>query len=36
MLRALRWRIGLSLLLFTLLGVALWRGWIAPHGLYNQ
>ena len=33
MLRALTWRIGLSAGLFVLLLVALWQGWITPHGV---
>lgn len=31
--RALTWRIGLSLGLFALLLLAGWMGWIQPHGL---
>ena len=31
--RALTWRIGLSLALFALLLLAGWMGWIQPHGL---
>lgn len=31
--KALVWRIGLSLLLFVLLFVAYWMGLIQPHGL---
>jgi len=31
--KALSWRIGLSLLLFILLFVAYWLGWIQPHGI---
>lgn len=31
--RALTWRIGLSLGLFALLLFAGWMGWIQPHGL---
>lgn len=31
--RALTWRIGLSLLLFILLFVAYAMGWIQPHGI---
>jgi hypothetical protein len=33
MLRALTWRIGLSLALFGLLFFAAHNGWIQPHGL---
>jgi hypothetical protein len=33
MLRALTWRIGLSLALFAFLVVAARRGWIIPHGI---
>ena len=29
--KALSWRIGLSLLLFCLLFFAFWMGWITPH-----
>lgn len=29
--KALTWRIGLSLLLFILLFVGYWLGWITPH-----
>ena len=32
--RALTWRIGLSIGLFLLLMLAGWMGWIEPHGLY--
>ena len=32
MLRALTWRIGLSVLLFVLLLLALWARWITPRG----
>lgn len=32
--RALTWRIGLSIGLFLLLLLAGWMGWIEPHGLY--
>ncbi|MCY3852294.1 MAG: twin transmembrane helix small protein [Gammaproteobacteria bacterium] len=31
--RALTWRIGLSIGLFLLLLLAGWMGWIEPHGL---
>lgn len=31
--KALTWRITLSLLLFILLFVAFWLGWIAPHAI---
>ena len=33
MLRALTWRIGLSVVLFVLLLAAYFLGWIRPHGL---
>ncbi|MBS0376203.1 MAG: twin transmembrane helix small protein [Proteobacteria bacterium] len=33
MLRALTWRIGLSVLLFALLILAARQGWIVPHGV---
>ena len=33
MLRALTWRIGLSVALFVLLLVAAREGWIVPHGV---
>ena len=33
MVRALAWRIGLSVGLFVLLLVAYYRGWIVPHDL---
>ncbi|HVE44324.1 MAG TPA: twin transmembrane helix small protein [Gammaproteobacteria bacterium] len=31
--KALTWRIGLSIFLFILLMGAFWMGWITPHGL---
>ncbi len=31
--KALSWRIGLSLVLFLLLMVAFWMGWITPHSM---
>ncbi len=31
--RALSWRIGLSLVLFLLLMLGYWLGWIHPHGI---
>ena len=31
--RALTWRVGLSLGLFALLLLAAWAGWIQPHGI---
>lgn len=34
--RALTWRIGLSIGLFLLLLLAGWMGWIEPHGLYPK
>ena len=34
--RALTWRIGLSIGLFLLLLLAGWMGWIEPHGLYSK
>ena len=34
--RALTWRIGLSISLFLLLLLAGWMGWIEPHGLYPK
>ena len=33
MVRALTWRVGLSVGLFALLIIAAWCGWIVPHGL---
>lgn len=33
MLRALTWRIGLSVLLFVLLLLGSWAGWITPDGV---
>lgn len=33
MMRALCWRVGLSIALFALLVLAAWRGWIVPHGI---
>ncbi len=33
--RALTWRISLSLLLFVLLFVAYFLGWLHPHGFYS-
>jgi len=33
MLRALGWRVGLSVALFALLFLAASRGWISPHGV---
>ena len=32
--RALTWRVGLSIGLFLLLLLAGWMGWIEPHGLF--
>jgi len=32
--RALTWRIGLSITLFLLLMAAYWLGWIGPRGLH--
>ena len=34
MVRALTWRVGLSIGLFLMLMLAAWMGWIEPHGLY--
>ncbi len=34
--RALTWRIGLSIGLFLLLLLAGWMGWIEPHGLHPR
>ncbi len=34
--RALTWRIGLSIGLFLLLLFAGWMGWIEPHGLHPR
>lgn len=34
MVKALTWRIGLSMLLFFLLFIAFALGWIAPHSFY--
>jgi len=31
--KALTWRIGLSVLLFIFLMLSFWMGWIKPHGL---
>ncbi|UXY15950.1 twin transmembrane helix small protein [Chitiniphilus purpureus] len=31
--RSLTWRIALSILLFLMLLVAIWQGWITPHGV---
>jgi xanthine/uracil permease len=31
--KALSWRIGLSLVLFILLMAAFWMGWITPHSI---
>jgi hypothetical protein len=31
--KALTWRIGLSLVLFALLMLASWLGWITPHSI---
>lgn len=33
--RALSWRIGLSLLLFALLILGYFMGWIHPHGIHH-
>lgn len=33
--RALSWRIGLSLLLFALLIIGYFMGWIHPHGIHQ-
>lgn len=34
--RALTWRVGLSIGLFLLLLLAGWMGWIEPHGLHSR
>ena len=34
--RALTWRVGLSIGLFLLLLLAGWMGWIEPHGLHPR
>lgn len=31
--RALTWRIGLSLALFAFILFAIWMGWVRPHGV---
>jgi putative copper export protein len=31
--RALSWRIGLSVALFALVVLGIWMGWIRPHGI---
>jgi succinate dehydrogenase/fumarate reductase cytochrome b subunit len=31
--KALTWRIGLSVALFLLVVLAIWMGWITPHGV---
>jgi len=31
--RALTWRIGLSMALFGFIMLAYWLGWVAPHGV---
>ena len=34
MVKALSWRVGLSLFLFMLLFVGFYFGWLHPHGIY--
>jgi len=36
MLKALTWRVGLSVVLFLLLLIGFATGMIVPHGIYNQ
>jgi succinate dehydrogenase/fumarate reductase cytochrome b subunit len=33
MVRALTWRIALSIALIALIGIGIWTGWIQPHGV---
>ncbi|MBS0213605.1 MAG: twin transmembrane helix small protein [Proteobacteria bacterium] len=33
MVRALTWRIGLSMLMIALIALGIWSGWIQPHGV---
>jgi succinate dehydrogenase/fumarate reductase cytochrome b subunit len=33
MVRALTWRIALSVALIAIIGIGIWTGWIQPHGL---
>ena len=33
MVRALTWRIGLSIALIAVIGLGIWTGWIQPHDL---
>ncbi|MBS0575531.1 MAG: twin transmembrane helix small protein [Proteobacteria bacterium] len=33
MVKALTWRIGLSIVLIALIGLGIWSGWIQPHGV---
>ncbi|MBS0193886.1 MAG: twin transmembrane helix small protein [Proteobacteria bacterium] len=35
MVRALTWRIGLSMLMIALIALGIWSGWIQPHGIGN-
>lgn len=33
MVKALTWRIALSVALIALIGIGIWTGWIQPHGV---
>ncbi len=33
MVRALTWRIGLSIALIAVIGIGIWTGWLKPHDL---
>lgn len=33
MVKALTWRIGLSIALIAIIGIGIWTGWIQPHGV---
>jgi succinate dehydrogenase/fumarate reductase cytochrome b subunit len=33
MVRALTWRIALSVALIVIIGIGIWTGWIQPHGM---
>ena len=33
MVKALTWRIGLTIALIVFIGIGIWTGWIQPHGV---
>lgn len=35
MVRALTWRIALSVALIVIIGIGIWTGWIQPHNIGN-